>query len=105
MIPAPFVNLPMDSRGCLVVLLDAVHAEVVPFSARMFGINEGQRHERAAVAVPGSQHRQGTELRRGLQLVKNGSFGRVFQADLQAFQEKSTVFPQFAGRKRHSRLD
>jgi len=75
----------------------------MPFSARVFGIHQRESHKRPAVAVPGGQHRQGTELRGGLQVFQDWSLSDILHADFQAVEKKLSIFPQLAGRQRHYR--
>jgi hypothetical protein len=60
---AAFLNLPMQARRARVVNLHAVHAKVVLLRFRVFSVNQRQRKERAAVFLPGRQHRQSIEMR------------------------------------------
>ena len=47
MVPAAFMDLPMDAGGGIVVPLDAVHAEVMPFAVRDVRYTRGAGSQRA----------------------------------------------------------
>ena len=96
---AALLDLPVDAGGGVVVALNAVHPQVVVAGVGVFGVDQRQGDEVAAILGPGLEQGDAGEPRRILHARGDGAASGGLQADFQGLGHQVAVLPQFARRQ------
>ena len=101
---AALADLPVQAGAAAIVHVEPVHAEVVPGAIRRLGVDERQRHERAAVLRPARDDRQLVEADVVGDDVDDRPVASPPQPDPRQIAEEAARPPQLRRRRRQDRL-
>src|SRR6185369_8625569 len=92
---AAFLNLPVQPGRVRIVNLHAIDPEVVFPGDWMFGVDEWQRYERAAIFLPGREDRELFELHLLLDNFRNRRPRHVASSQLEKIAHQAAMLPKF----------
>ncbi len=101
---AALADLPVHAGGGGIVHVQPVDRQVVAVAAGMFGVDERQRHERAAVLGPAGERRQPVEPRLARHHLCHRAHRLPFQPHLEQAAGDIARAPQLACIRRHDGL-